>query len=63
MCSLKINEFFSRFFWDAHFCNENRSPVELSVSLEYIEHWEDIEELWFLGMQVFSSLLVPVSAF
>jgi len=46
-----------RFLWDAHNCEEAREEEELVVSTPYIEHWNDLIDLWYLGMQVLSSLL------
>ena len=42
-----------RFLWDAHNCEEAREEEELVVSTPYIEHWNDLIDLWYLGMQVF----------
>ena len=41
-----------RFLWDAHNCEEAREEEELVVSTPYIEHWADLIDLWYLGMQV-----------
>ena len=41
-----------RFLWDAHNCEEAREEEELVVSTPYIEHWNDLIDLWYLGMQV-----------
>jgi len=49
-----------RFFWDAHNCDESPSGDSLVVASLYTDHWSDLEELWFLGMQILSSLLEPV---
>ena len=46
-----------RFLWDAHNCEEAREEEELVVSTPYIEHWNDLIDLWYLGMQVI--LFVP----
>ena len=43
-----------RFLWDAHNCEEAREEEELVVSTPYIEHWNDLIDLWYLGMQVCS---------
>ena len=45
-----------RFLWDAHNCEEAREEEELVVSTPYIEHWNDLIDLWYLGMQVNLSL-------
>ncbi len=50
-----------RFLWDARNCDESKDGSSLVVSSAYSDHWSDLEELWFLGMQIFSSLLEPVS--
>ena len=50
-----------RFLWDAHNCEEAREEEELVVSTPYIEHWNDLIDLWYLGMQVnqyFSSYVI-----
>lgn len=49
-----------RFLWDAHNCEEAREEEELVVSTPYIEHWNDLIDLWFLGMQVLSNVLQDV---
>ena len=49
-----------RFLWDAHNCEEAREEQELVVSTPYIEHWNDLIDLWFLGMQVLSNVLQQV---
>jgi len=46
-----------RFLWDAHNCEEAREEEELVVSTPYIEHWNDLIDLWYLGMQVLSNVL------
>jgi len=47
-----------RFLWDAHNCEEAREEEELVVSTPYIEHWNDLIDLWYLGMQVLSNVMV-----
>ena len=52
-----------RFLWDAHNCEEAREEEELVVSTPYIEHWNDLIDLWYLGMQVnhyFSSYIIKL---
>ncbi|XP_023331282.1 neurochondrin homolog [Eurytemora carolleeae] len=49
-----------RFLWDAHNCEEAREEEELVVSAPYIEHWNDLIDLWYLGMQVLSNVLQTV---
>ena len=56
-CRLVVNSTCSaqavvRFLWDAHNCEEAREEEELVVSTPYIEHWNDLIDLWYLGMQV-----------
>jgi len=46
-----------RFLWDAHNCEEAREEEELVVSTPYIEYWNDLIDLWYLGMQVLSNVL------
>lgn len=46
-----------RFLWDAYNIDESNDPQALVVSLSYKEHWFEIMELWFLGMQTMSGLL------
>ena len=41
-------------------CEEAREEQELVVSTPYIEHWNDLIDLWFLGMQVLSNVLQQV---
>jgi len=50
-----------RFLWDAHNCEEARQEEELVVSTPYIEHWNDLIDLWYLGMQVLSNVLQTVT--
>ena len=50
-----------RFLWDAHNCEEAREEEELVVSTPYIEHWNDLIDLWYLGMQVSLYLKLEVS--
>ena len=36
--------------------------MQLGVSFAYVERWsDDLEQLWFLGMQILNSLINPVS--
>ena len=52
-----------RFLWDAHNCEDSPADaeVQLGVSFAYVERWNDLEQLWFLGMQILNSLMKPVS--
>ncbi|KAG5316159.1 NCDN protein, partial [Acromyrmex insinuator] len=46
-----------RFLWDAYIIDESNDPTELVVSMSYKEHWMELMELWFLGMQTMSGVL------
>ncbi|XP_023246483.1 neurochondrin homolog isoform X2 [Copidosoma floridanum] len=46
-----------RFLWDAYIVDESNDPTELVVNISYKEHWMQINELWFLGMQTMASVL------
>ncbi|XP_043273414.1 neurochondrin homolog [Venturia canescens] len=46
-----------RFLWDAYNVDESNDPTELVVSMSYKEHWMEIMELWFLGMQTMAGVL------
>ena len=48
-----------RFLWDAHNTDESEEE-EYSVSNSYLPYWNDLIDLWYLGMQVLSSLLPQV---
>jgi hypothetical protein len=56
-----MNEFSFRFLWDAHNCEESLSEDELGISANYLDAWNDLSDLWFLGMQVLNSLMPQVS--
>lgn len=49
-----------RFLWDAYNVDESNDPTALVVSLSYKEHWNEIADLWFLGMQTMSGVLTIV---
>ncbi|XP_039947695.1 neurochondrin homolog [Bactrocera tryoni] len=49
-----------RFLWDAYNIDESNDPTALVVSIAYKEHWMEISELWFLGMQTISGVLALV---
>ncbi|XP_014226648.1 neurochondrin homolog [Trichogramma pretiosum] len=49
-----------RFLWDAYIIDESNDPTELAVNITYKEHWMEIMELWFLGMQTMASVLQMV---
>lgn len=46
-----------RFLWDAYIVDESNDPTALVVAMTYKEHWAEITELWFLGMQTMSGIL------
>ncbi|XP_043484690.1 neurochondrin homolog [Leptopilina heterotoma] len=46
-----------RFLWDAYIVDESNDPTELVVAMSYKEHWMEIMELWFLGMQTMAGVL------
>uniref|UniRef100_A0A182TIF6 Neurochondrin n=1 Tax=Anopheles melas TaxID=34690 RepID=A0A182TIF6_9DIPT len=46
-----------RFLWDAYNIDESNDPQALVVSMQYKEHWFEIMELWFLGMQTMSGII------
>lgn len=46
-----------RFLWDAYSVDESNDPSALVVAMAYKEHWNEIMELWFLGMQTMCALL------
>lgn len=46
-----------RFLWDCYMIDESNDPTALVVAMAYKEHWQEIMELWFLGMQTMSSIL------
>lgn len=49
-----------RFLWDAYNIDESNDPTALVVAMAYKEHWMDLMELWFLGMQTMSGVLALV---
>ncbi|OWR53798.1 neurochondrin homolog [Danaus plexippus] len=49
-----------RFLWDAYNVDESNDPNELVVSMTYKEHWNEIADLWFLGMQTLSGVLQTI---
>ena len=51
-----------RFLWDAHNCEEAREEEELVVSTPYIEHWNELIDLWYLGMQVTSLFTTHITS-
>lgn len=49
-----------RFLWDAYTVDESNDPTALVVSMAYKEHWMELMELWFLGMQTMSGVLAQI---
>lgn len=49
-----------RFLWDAYIVDESNDPEALVVAMSYKEHWNEIMELWFLGMQTMSGILKAI---
>lgn len=49
-----------RFLWDAYIVDESNDPTALVVAITYKEHWSELVELWFLGMQTMSGVLAPI---
>ncbi|XP_040575000.1 neurochondrin homolog [Lepeophtheirus salmonis] len=46
-----------RFHWDAFNVEESPNGDELVISLKYSDHWSDLSDSWFLGMQILNFLL------
>lgn len=49
-----------RFLWDAYSIDESNDPTALVVSMAYKEHWMELMELWFLGMQTLASVISQI---
>lgn len=49
-----------RFLWDAYVVDESSDPTELVVAMSYKEHWMEIMELWFLGMQTMAGVFAVI---
>lgn len=49
-----------RFLWDAYTIDESNDPTALVVAIAYKEYWNELVELWFLGMQTMSGILAPI---
>nr|XP_023022833.1 neurochondrin homolog [Leptinotarsa decemlineata] len=49
-----------RFLWDAYIIDESNDPTALVVAMSYKEHWMEIMELWFLGMQTLASVISQI---
>jgi hypothetical protein len=53
----------SRFLWDAHNCEESLRGDELGISTKYLDYWNDLNDIWFLGMQVINGLMTQVPTY
>lgn len=49
-----------RFLWDAYIIDESNDPTALVVSMAYKEHWMELMELWFLGMQTLAGVISQI---
>ncbi|KAG5887103.1 hypothetical protein JTB14_000736 [Gonioctena quinquepunctata] len=49
-----------RFLWDAYIIDESNDPTALVVAMSYKEHWMEIMELWFLGMQTLAGVIAQI---
>ncbi|CAH1985877.1 unnamed protein product [Acanthoscelides obtectus] len=49
-----------RFLWDAYTIDESSDPQSLVVSMAYKEHWMELMELWFLGMQTLAAVIAQI---
>uniref|UniRef100_A0A1A9WJS0 Neurochondrin n=1 Tax=Glossina brevipalpis TaxID=37001 RepID=A0A1A9WJS0_9MUSC len=49
-----------RFLWDAYNVDESNDPTALVVVIAYKKHWNELSELWFLGMQTMCGVLPAV---
>lgn len=49
-----------RFLWDAYTVDESNDPTALVVAMSYKEHWMELAELWFLGMQTMSGVISSI---
>ena len=49
-----------RFLWDAYTVDESNDPEALVVSITYKEFWNEIAELWFLGMQTMCGIIQQI---
>jgi hypothetical protein len=58
--SIVLKKNISRFLWDAHNCEESLRGDELGISTKYLDYWNDLNDIWFLGMQVINGLMTQV---
>lgn len=49
-----------RFLWDAHNVEESQDFATLVVSSLYNPHWDNLRELWYLGMMTLSNILPTI---
>ncbi|XP_018571984.1 neurochondrin homolog [Anoplophora glabripennis] len=49
-----------RFLWNAYIVDESNDPTALVVAMSYKEHWMEIMELWFLGMQTLAAVIAQI---
>lgn len=49
-----------RFLWDAYIIDESNDPTALVVAMAYKEHWMELMELWFLGMQTLAGVISQI---
>ncbi|KAJ8983117.1 hypothetical protein NQ317_001861 [Molorchus minor] len=49
-----------RFLWNAYIIDESNDPTALVVSMAYKEHWMELMELWFLGMQTLAAVIAQI---
>lgn len=49
-----------RFLWDAYCVDESVDTSGICVSIKYKAYWNELMELWFLGMQTMSAVLALI---
>jgi len=50
-----------RFLWDAHNVEDSMDQQAVVVATRFRGQWDDLKELWFLGLQVLSQLAAEVA--